>query len=309
MTEQDPRPLKSDGETPAELVRALNALGRDRDAARLARVAQSLGTRLGGSGAATSGLSGATGAKLGLLVLALGLGAWALLSNPLGRGDDAARSTARPASPAMGRLEHSARAAAPTAAPAPPTPLESGAAEGPAQHAAPPAAPPPQALGHAAAGAGSRRAPSRGTDGSRNAAPGQPARAQTAQASASASDALPTPPPEPPRSQPQPPHETVEQAKPSTAGAAPPSEVALLQRARKLAVSEPEAALRLLDQHAERFASGLLVPERELLAIEVLRHLGRDAEAEQRLRRFEARYPESIHRRRLERSPATDEAR
>ena len=74
----------------------------------------------------------------------------------------------------------------------------------------------------------------------------------------------------------------------------------MLLEARKASTREPQAALRLLDEHARRFPSGLLVPERELLAIEVLRRVGRSAEAERRLRRFEARYPESIHLRRLE---------
>ncbi|MDD9967188.1 MAG: hypothetical protein OXR73_13225 [Myxococcales bacterium] len=79
-----------------------------------------------------------------------------------------------------------------------------------------------------------------------------------------------------------------------------PSEVALLREARRLASGEPEAALRLLREHSTRFSNGILVPERELLAIEVLRRLGRTREAQRRMRRFETRYPQSIHRQRLE---------
>lgn len=64
--------------------------------------------------------------------------------------------------------------------------------------------------------------------------------------------------------------------------------------------SQPSAALRLLDQHAARFPEGLLTPEREVLRIETLHRLGRTSEAEQRLRAFQARYPDSIHLRRLQ---------
>jgi hypothetical protein len=57
----------------------------------------------------------------------------------------------------------------------------------------------------------------------------------------------------------------------------------------------------LLREHAERFPHGLLTPEREVLTIEVLRRLGRTAEAAERLQRFEARFPKSIYLRRLQR--------
>jgi hypothetical protein len=77
------------------------------------------------------------------------------------------------------------------------------------------------------------------------------------------------------------------------------SEETLLREARKRAVSEPEEALKLLDEHAARFANGLLVPEREVLAIETLRRLERTREANKRLERFKARYPSSMHLRRL----------
>jgi hypothetical protein len=89
---------------------------------------------------------------------------------------------------------------------------------------------------------------------------------------------------------------------PSAAEAAPPqpSEAALLFGARKALASQPSAALRLLDLHAARFPDGLLTPEREVLRIEALRRLGRTAEADQRLRAFQKRYPDSIHLRRLQ---------
>lgn len=84
-----------------------------------------------------------------------------------------------------------------------------------------------------------------------------------------------------------------------------PSEYELMLDARRLAVRDPRAAQRLLQQHATRFPEGVLAPEREVLAIEVLRALGQAAEAEQRLRAFRARYPNSMHLRRLSTSPAT----
>jgi hypothetical protein len=72
-------------------------------------------------------------------------------------------------------------------------------------------------------------------------------------------------------------------------------EVDLLFAARRELRTQPNAALRLLDEHAELFPGGMLAPEREILAIDALRKLGRDAEAEQRLARFRARYPDSPH--------------
>ena len=83
-----------------------------------------------------------------------------------------------------------------------------------------------------------------------------------------------------------------------------PSEAALLFGARKAMPSQPMAALQLLEQHAARFPDGLLAPEREVLRIQALRRLGRTAEADQRMRAFQARYPDSIHLRRLQKPDA-----
>jgi hypothetical protein len=84
---------------------------------------------------------------------------------------------------------------------------------------------------------------------------------------------------------------------------APRSELELLFDARKALPTQPTAALRLLDEHAARFPRGMLAPEREVLAIEALRTLGRTTEATQRLRRFQSQFPESIHLRRLAGNP------
>ena len=84
-----------------------------------------------------------------------------------------------------------------------------------------------------------------------------------------------------------------------------PSEVELLLEARRLAARDPKAAQRLLEQHAARFPDGGLSPEREVLAIEVLRALGQTAAAEQRQRAFRVRYPNSMHLRRVSSPPAS----
>jgi hypothetical protein len=84
-----------------------------------------------------------------------------------------------------------------------------------------------------------------------------------------------------------------------------PNEVELMLDARRLAARDPKSAQRLLDQHAARFPQGVLAPEREVLAIEVLRALGQTAAAEQRLKAFRARYPNSMHLPRLSAPPAT----
>jgi hypothetical protein len=84
--EDDPRPLKSSGDAPEELVRALSALRRDRDAERLARVAGKLSASVGASGAGSSGISGLLGGKGGLVAIALGVGALATLGYSLFAG-------------------------------------------------------------------------------------------------------------------------------------------------------------------------------------------------------------------------------
>jgi hypothetical protein len=82
----------------------------------------------------------------------------------------------------------------------------------------------------------------------------------------------------------------------------PPDEFALLWQARVKIQADPAGALALLDAHAARFTNGQLAPEREVLAVEALRALGRTEQAEARLRRFRAQYPGSIHLRRLQMS-------
>jgi hypothetical protein len=86
-------------------------------------------------------------------------------------------------------------------------------------------------------------------------------------------------------------------------GAARPSlvpEDQLLERARRALASDPNRALSLTREHARSYPSGVLAQEREVIAIEALRRLGRGDEADARRGTFEQRYPQSAHRRNLE---------
>jgi hypothetical protein len=78
------------------------------------------------------------------------------------------------------------------------------------------------------------------------------------------------------------------------------SEVELLERARRALGSDPRRALSLTQEHRARFPQGVLGQEREVIAIEALRRLGRSEEAERRAGSFEQRYPDSAHRRSVE---------
>jgi hypothetical protein len=59
-------------------------------------------------------------------------------------------------------------------------------------------------------------------------------------------------------------------------------------------------ALGAIDEHGRRFPRGALAEEREAMAIQALRLLGRDGEARARLERFRARFPTSLIRPALE---------
>ncbi|HEU4578028.1 MAG TPA: hypothetical protein VFS67_07225 [Polyangiaceae bacterium] len=102
------------------------------------------------------------------------------------------------------------------------------------------------------------------------------------------------PPPEPP---PAPPRHTRASA-PST------RESALLQRAQSALASDPARALALTEQHRRGFPRGALSEEREAIAIQALRRLGREPEARARAARFETKYPNSVHRSRVQATPA-----
>jgi hypothetical protein len=113
----------------------------------------------------------------------------------------------------------------------------------------------------------------------------------------------PTPPPaseaavapaEPPASQTAP-------AKP--APAAQLSEAELLEQARSALKGDPARALARANEHRRRFPGGVLVQEREVIAISALRQLGRVAEAEQRAEAFSKAFPGSAFQRKLKPAP------
>jgi hypothetical protein len=86
----------------------------------------------------------------------------------------------------------------------------------------------------------------------------------------------------------------------------PENELGLLQRAGDLLRSDPAGALDLAEQHAERFPSGALAQEREVIAIEALVGLHRDSEARDRAQHFVRDFPGSAHRLHIQ-SLVTDE--
>jgi hypothetical protein len=79
-----------------------------------------------------------------------------------------------------------------------------------------------------------------------------------------------------------------------------PSEAELLESARRMLGSNPSGAFELAQQHRARFRGGVLAQEREVIAIEALRRLGRSAEADARAAAFERAFPNSAHRRKLD---------
>jgi outer membrane protein assembly factor BamD (BamD/ComL family) len=79
-------------------------------------------------------------------------------------------------------------------------------------------------------------------------------------------------------------------------------EVAILGRAqRALVAGDAAAAIALAERHAQSFPTGLLVEEREAIAIEALTRLGRHELARSRFERFVAGFPRSGYRERLDR--------
>ena len=78
------------------------------------------------------------------------------------------------------------------------------------------------------------------------------------------------------------------------------TEAEYLERARGALGKSPALALALANQHRSRFPYGVLAQEREVIAIEALKRLGRSAEAERRISEFASRYPNSAYRKKLE---------
>jgi hypothetical protein len=86
-------------------------------------------------------------------------------------------------------------------------------------------------------------------------------------------------------------------AKPSAGQGKALSEAALLEQARRVLNSSPSSALLLANQHRARFPNGVLTQEREVIAIEALRRLHRNGEADQRAAGFSKAFPGSAHQR------------
>ncbi|MEI9949935.1 MAG: hypothetical protein WDO74_13385 [Pseudomonadota bacterium] len=77
-------------------------------------------------------------------------------------------------------------------------------------------------------------------------------------------------------------------------------EFALLARAHAALANNPGSALALASDHERNFAHGVLVQERELVAIDALLRLGRRTEAIGRAARFHQQFPTSVHGRRID---------
>ena len=92
-------------------------------------------------------------------------------------------------------------------------------------------------------------------------------------------------------------------ARPPEPGAAPPpapvdlaAELTVMRRARAaLRREDPEQALRLLDEHAARFASGQMLEDRQALRVQALCDAGRGERARDAARRFGQDHPGSPH--------------
>lgn len=77
------------------------------------------------------------------------------------------------------------------------------------------------------------------------------------------------------------------------------AELVLVRAAKQLRADDREAALAQLELHRERFAKGVLAPEREALRVELLCDLGRDVEAERARERFVIDFADSTLRARV----------
>ncbi len=96
------------------------------------------------------------------------------------------------------------------------------------------------------------------------------------------------------------PSETETAASTSAGLEASGEEYRLLRVARQALSADPASALRLTDEHARRFAHGMLVQEREAIAVAALARLGREREANARAQAFYTAYPSSPYRSRVE---------
>jgi hypothetical protein len=81
---------------------------------------------------------------------------------------------------------------------------------------------------------------------------------------------------------------------------APPTEVALLRDAQLALRTNPNEALALTEQHRTLFARGVMLQERELIAISALARLGRHTAVLARAAQFAHDFPSSPYRKQVE---------
>jgi hypothetical protein len=74
----------------------------------------------------------------------------------------------------------------------------------------------------------------------------------------------------------------------------------MLREAYHLLATDPLGALAQAHAHARAYRGGVLVQEREIIAIEALLRLGRHERANDARHAFEARHADSAHRRKLQ---------
>jgi hypothetical protein len=82
----------------------------------------------------------------------------------------------------------------------------------------------------------------------------------------------------------------------ASAGTEATNEAWWLDQAQAELASDPARALAATAEHRRRFPHGVLAQEREVIAIEALQRLGRQAEARARGARFFSRFPDSAYR-------------
>jgi hypothetical protein len=82
--------------------------------------------------------------------------------------------------------------------------------------------------------------------------------------------------------------------------AEPDGEFSLLRSAQQSLRVDPQRALDLCAAHTTQFPSGVMVQEREMIAIEALLRLGRIQQANARAATFSKSFPGSAHAARLE---------
>ena len=113
-------------------------------------------------------------------------------------------------------------------------------------------------------------------------------------------EAAPSLEPEAPAAAPAKPAHRSHPARERAPTASPGAEAALLEKARAALPTRPAEALRLAQEHARSFKRGILAEEREVIAIQALKQLGRKAEADRRAAQFERNYRGSVHQTKID---------